>query len=140
VETAKDRLPTANLLTEQLPPLSDDDAADDADDEDLDYCRDFHVGRTSMDAIRRQYQVEATVTEMVESVERAMEQVKEDGAILVPRVFREITDNGDQAIVLAQVFYWFRRGKTGKPRARNIKWGELRSSYFRAHKVSPTQL
>ena len=84
-----------------------------------------------MDAVRRQYQVEATVAEMVESVERVMAQVKEDGAILVPRIFRQITDNGDQAIVLAQVFYWFRRGKSGKPRARNIKWGELR--FYKTH-------
>jgi hypothetical protein len=68
---------------------------------------------------------------MVESVERVMKQVKEDGAILMPRVFRQITDNDDQAIVLAQVFYWFRLGKNGKPRARNIKWGELR--FYKTH-------
>jgi len=43
----------------------------------------------------------------------------------VPRWFREITQDGDDATLLAQLVYWFRRSKSGKPRAQVFRFGQF---------------
>ena len=38
------------------------------------------------------------------------------GATLVPRLFRKVVGDGDQAIVLSQIYYWFCLGRNNKVR------------------------
>ena len=52
----------------------------------------------------------------IESVPELMKILKDDRGPLVPRYVREITGNGDQAIVLAQILYWFDLSKKKKVR------------------------
>ena len=49
---------------------------------------------------------------------------KTDRRTLVFRKVREIVDNGDQAMVLGQIMYWFDHGPNGKPRAGTLKKGK----------------
>lgn len=48
------------------------------------------------------------------------------GGACVPvlRVIREITESGDDAIILSQLIYWFRRGSDGRRRVRVFHAGE----------------
>lgn len=50
--------------------------------------------------------------------------LKEENGVYVPRLLRQITSNGDQAIILAQILYWFDKGKNGKTRATAMWDGE----------------
>jgi biotin operon repressor len=62
---------------------------------------------------------------------RAMKRLRENGFVLVPRLVRGITKNGDQAIVLSQILYWFDSDKSGRPRAQI--WRRGRRWFFKSH-------
>lgn len=45
------------------------------------------------------------------------------GGTFVLREFRRVTGHGDDALMLSQIVYWFRRGKDGKKRAQIFQDG-----------------
>jgi hypothetical protein len=57
-------------------------------------------------------------------IRRFMRYLRQDGGAFVPWRLREITNSGDQAIVLGQVLYWFDFDSEGKPRARVHRRGK----------------
>lgn len=59
------------------------------------------------------------------TVAKLMEELRKEGhgGVWLPPLARRITDNGDQAICLSQVLYWFDKDKTGRRRARCFKNG-----------------
>lgn len=59
------------------------------------------------------------------TVPRLMLELRKEnyGGVWVPRLARRITDNGDQAICLSQLLYWFDKSKKGTRRARCFKNG-----------------
>lgn len=65
------------------------------------------------------------------TVRRLMNGLRELGGVWVSCVTRPITDNGDQAIVLSQILYWFDDGKQRGPRARVFKNG--RRWFYKTH-------
>lgn len=51
--------------------------------------------------------------------------LKEERGVFVPRLLRSITSNGDQAIILSQILYWFGTAKKGRTRAEAWRNDEL---------------
>ncbi len=50
---------------------------------------------------------------------------EKEGFVLVYAVFRQICDNGDQALLLAQLTYWFDRNRDGRQRANFKRHGRI---------------
>jgi hypothetical protein len=64
-------------------------------------------------------------------IRRFMQNLRCDGGVFVPWRLREITNSGDQAMVLAQVLYWFDLDREGQPRARVQRRG--RRWFYKSH-------
>jgi hypothetical protein len=72
------------------------------------------------------------------TVASLVDELRDDGTVLVPKLLREITGNGDQALVLAQVLYWFSNDRNGRPRARIQRGGKR--WFYKTHRDFAAEL
>jgi hypothetical protein len=127
------------LLLAQAPPFiapqpfkvehHDDDPQFDGTEEAEAYAEDARLNPPSASAVQvNQDQAQHKIT-----VAGTMAVLRTDGGggIWVPRLVRQITENGDQAIVLSQALYWFDDDRRGRQRANIFRNG--RYWFYKTH-------